>query len=152
MANNQKKTAALVALADSKTLSEAAGKAGISPRTLYTYIHDDLEFSKAYRDIQEQAKITVMESIAGSVESAIGVIKSIMENEKTPAAVRLRAATSIVSIYESCCSSETYRCGRLRAATSIVSIYENQRSAVADMTSGYISDNSDLCNDFFSFK
>lgn len=76
MANNQKKTAALVALADSKTLSEAAGKAGISPRTLYTYIHDDLEFSKAYRDIQEQAKITVMESIAGSVESAIGVIKS----------------------------------------------------------------------------
>lgn len=31
-------------------------------------------------------------------------------------------------------------------------IYENQRSAVADMTSGYISDNSDLCNDFFSFK
>jgi len=125
MANNQKKTAALVALADSKTLSEAAGKAGISPRTLYTYIHDDLEFSKAYRDIQEQAKITV---IAGSVESAIGVIKSIMENEKTPAAVRLRAATSIVSIYE------------------------NQRSAVADMTSGYISDNSDLCNDFFSFK
>ena len=131
MANNQKKTAALVALADSKTLSEAAGKAGISPRTLYTYIHDDLEFSKAYRAIQEQAKITVMESIAGSVESAIGVIKSIMsimENEKTPAAVRLRAATSIVSIYE------------------------NQRSAVADMTSGYVSDNSDLCNDFFSFK
>lgn len=128
MANNQKKTAALVALADSKTLSEAAGKAGISPRTLYTYIHDDLEFSKAYRDIQEQAKITVMESIAGSVESAIGVIKSIMENEKTPAAVRLRAATFIVSIYE------------------------NQRSAVADMTSGYISDNSDLCDDFFSFK
>lgn len=51
MANNQKKTAALVALADSKTLSEAAGKAGISPRTLYTYIHDDLEFSKAYRNI-----------------------------------------------------------------------------------------------------
>lgn len=128
MANNQKKTAALVALADSKTLSEAAGKAGISPRTLYTYIHDDLEFSKAYRDIQEQAKITVMESIAGSVESAIGVIKSIMENEKMPAAVRLRAATSIVSIYE------------------------NQRSAVANMTSSYISDNSDLCNDFFSFK
>lgn len=69
-----------------------------------------------------------MESIAGSVESAIGVIKSIMENEKMPAAVRLRAATSIVSIYE------------------------NQRSAVADMTSSYISDNSDLCNDFFSFK
>ena len=99
MASSQKKTAALVALADSKTLSEAAGKAGISPRTLYTYIHDDLEFSKAYRDIQEQAKISIMESIAGSVESAIGVIKSIMENEKAPAAVRLRAATSIVSIY-----------------------------------------------------
>ena len=50
MANNQKKTAALVALADSKTLSEAAGKAGISPRTLYTYIHDDLEFSETYRN------------------------------------------------------------------------------------------------------
>ena len=104
------------------------GAAYISQLSVCTIIHDDLEFSKAYRDIQEQAKITVMESIAGSVESAIGVIKSIMENEKMPAAVRLRAATSIVSIYE------------------------NQRSAVADMTSSYISDNSDLCNDFFSFK
>lgn len=85
MANNQKKIRRTgSSCRQQKSLSEAAGKAGISPRTLYTYIHDDLEFSKAYRDIQEQAKITIMESIAGSVESAIGVIKSSWKMKRRP--------------------------------------------------------------------
>ena len=104
MANKQKQTAALIALSESTSLTEAAAKAGISPRTLYSYIHDDIEFSQEYKSIQEQAIIAVTENMAGCVDSAISAIKDIVESDKTPAAVRLKAAIAILSIYDNHCA------------------------------------------------
>ena len=48
---DQKKQAALEALMQSSTLTEAAEKAGISRKTLYSYIRHDFEFSHAYKDM-----------------------------------------------------------------------------------------------------
>ena len=91
-----KKQAALEALLESSTLTEAAEKAGISRKTLYTYIRHDWDFSRAYKDMQDQSAIRAMESAQAARERASSVILSIMEDEKQPAAIRLKAAQAIL--------------------------------------------------------
>lgn len=91
-----KKQAALEALLESSTLTEAAEKAGISRKTLYTYIRHDWDFSRAYKDMQDQSAIRAMESAQAARERASSVILSLMEDEKQPAAIRLKAAQAIL--------------------------------------------------------
>lgn len=93
---DQKKQKALEALLDSRTLTEAAQKAGISRRTLYTYIRTDLKFATAYQAAQEQSVIDQLEAISDEKSRAKAVILSLMEDEEQPAAVRLKAAQSIL--------------------------------------------------------
>lgn len=95
--NEQKKAAALEALMQSSTLTEAAQKAGISRKTLYSYIRDDHAFSLAYKSLQEEASIRALEALEEQRERASSVVLSIMEDEKQPAAVRLKAALSILN-------------------------------------------------------
>jgi len=90
------KTAALAALAESSTLTEAAEKAGISRRTLYGYIREDIEFSVAYKSMQEQATLRACEAAAARRAHASEVVEAIMDDETQPGAVRLKAALSII--------------------------------------------------------
>lgn len=91
-ASDQKKAAALEALAASDTLTEAAQKAQISRKTLYNYIRHDYEFSRAYKSLQEQAEIRAAEIMEEQGQQAAGVIMALMTDEKQPAAIRLKAA------------------------------------------------------------
>lgn len=101
MANSeQKKAQALTALMDSGTLTAAAEKAGISRRTLYAYIHEDMTFARAYKEAQAQAAIEQLDGISEARQQATGVIAGIMQDEKQPAAVRLKAAQSVFTISE----------------------------------------------------
>lgn len=98
MANSeQKKAAALNALAESSTLTEAAEKAGISRKTLYSYIRYDFDFSRAYKSLLEEAAIQALENMADQRERASKTLLSIMEDEKQPGMVRLKAAQAILS-------------------------------------------------------
>lgn len=92
-----KKAAALAALAESNTLTEAAEKAGISRRTLYGYIRNDLEFSVAYKSLQEQATLQAYDAAAARRERASEVVEAIMDDVEQPGAVRLKAALSIIN-------------------------------------------------------
>lgn len=94
--NDQKKAAALEALMDSSTLTEAAEKAGISRKTLYSYIRYDYDFSKAYKSLREQAAISALERLEQQRERASGVMLSIMEDTEQPGMVRLKAAQAIM--------------------------------------------------------
>ncbi len=91
-----KKQKALAALAESSTLTEAANKAGISRRTLYAYIREDLDFSVAYKSMQERAIIDTYEAAAEQRAKAIGVLESIMNDMEQPVALRLRAALAVI--------------------------------------------------------
>lgn len=91
-----KKQAALAALAESSTLTEAADKAGISRRTLYGYIREDIDFSVAYKSLREQAAISALERLEQQRERASGVMLSIMEDTEQPGMVRLKAAQAIM--------------------------------------------------------
>lgn len=91
-----KKAAALAALAESSTLTEAAEKAGISRRTLYEYIRNDIEFSVAYKSLQEQTTLQAYDAAAARRAHASEVVEAIMDDAQQPGAVRLKAALSII--------------------------------------------------------
>ena len=94
--NEQKKAAALEALCSSSTLTEAAEKAGISRRSLYTYIRQEHDFARAYREIQEAAATAAAEAAEARAAEASSMVESIMNDEDQPAAVRLKAAQIIL--------------------------------------------------------
>lgn len=91
-----KKAAALAALAESSTLSEAAEKAGISRRTLYGYIREDIDFYVAYKSMQEQATLRAYDAAAARRAHALEVVEAVMDDAEQPGAVRLKAALSII--------------------------------------------------------
>jgi len=94
------KQKALAALLDSSTLTEAAKKAGINRKTLYNYIHTDIDFARAYEEAQAQIVIAQLEDMSEARNQAREVITGIMQDEKQPAAIRLKAAQSVFSIAE----------------------------------------------------
>ena len=95
--NEQKKAAALAALLESSTLSEAAERAEISRKTLYNYIREDHEFSLAYRGMMEEAAAEALERLQERETRAAEVVSSILEDEGQSAGIRLKAAHEIMA-------------------------------------------------------
>ena len=100
MAKGLNKQKALAALLDSNTITEAAEKAGITRQTLYGYMRDDADFSRAYKIAQERIALEQAETIAEERRRAKDTIFSIMEDTAQPAAVRLKAAESVLEATE----------------------------------------------------
>lgn len=92
----QNKARALDALLDSATLTEAAEKAGISRKTLYSYIRNDGDFARAYKEAQERLTLERIEDIKAERRKATDVILSLMNDQAQPGAVRLKAAQLIL--------------------------------------------------------
>ena len=98
--SDQKKALALQALVSSRTLTEAAQKAGVSRKSIYNYVREDFDFAKAYRDLQEELVTSAAEEAQSMTERATDVVKEIMENDELPAALRLKAASILLEISE----------------------------------------------------
>lgn len=94
--SDMKKNQALAALLESSTISEAAEKAGISRRTMYNYLHEDVDFARAYKELQEEAATLHLEHLEHNRERAAAVMVELMEDKQQPGAVRLKAAQAIV--------------------------------------------------------
>lgn len=92
-----KKAAALAALAESSTFSEAAQKAGVSRRTLYNWVRNDVEFAVALKSQQEQLVVDSYERAMAQRAHAMDVISQVMDGEDQPGVVRLKAALALVS-------------------------------------------------------
>lgn len=95
--NEQKKAAALSALLECDTLSAAAERAGISRKTLYNYIREDHEFSRAYRGMTDQAAIEALERLEAQETRAAEVVAAILQDEGQAAGIRLKAAHEIMA-------------------------------------------------------
>lgn len=89
---NQKKDLALTALISSNSLTEAAQSAGIDRRTLYNYLHNDLDFARAYDEIRDRQAIAYFDELINRRERALEIIMRVMEDEEQGTAIRLRAA------------------------------------------------------------
>lgn len=94
--SDMKKNQALAALLESSSISEAAEKAGISRRTMYNYLHEDVDFARAYKAQQEEAATLHLERLERNRERAAEVMLELMEDKQQPGAVRLKAAQAIV--------------------------------------------------------
>ena len=94
--HDQKQSAALEALIDSRTLTEAAEKAGISRKTMYNYVRHDVKFARAYRQIIEETATAAAESVEARAAKALSTIDEIMNDQEQPAAIRLKAAQVIL--------------------------------------------------------
>lgn len=95
--SDQKRQAALAALMESSTLTEAAEKAGIDRRTLYNYLHNDLEFARAYDEIRDRQAVAFMDDLTERRQRAHAVIMELLEDAEQPAAIRLKAAQTILT-------------------------------------------------------
>lgn len=91
MANKQKQQAALEALMQSSTLTEAADKAGIDRKTLYRYIHTDADFAEAYKEEQAAKGLALQERLQQAEERAIDILLGIAESEEAQPSARCKA-------------------------------------------------------------
>lgn len=100
MAKLINKEKVLDALMTEKNFTAAAEKAGISRRTLYDYLHDDENFAAEYitRTRIESIERRQREEKRKEAERkyAFDVIRGIASDSTVPAAVRLRAAESML--------------------------------------------------------
>ena len=95
--SDQKQSAALQALIECKTLTEAAEKAGISRKTLYNYVRNDVQFARTYRQIIDETATEAAEAVEERANRATDTIEQIMNDQEQPASTRLKAAEMILA-------------------------------------------------------
>ena len=94
--SDQRRDAALAALMETNTFTEAAERAQISRRTLYSLLHDDVEFSRQYLQMRNQQRISFGDALTAQREHALEVIAHLMDDQETPPAIRLKAAQAVL--------------------------------------------------------
>ena len=97
MVDDAKRARVLDALMEQPTLTAAASAAGISRRTLFNYMHSDSEFAEAYQQRRRQMAIEQAEQLDGERKHVLDAIKGIMDDQTQAAAVRLKAATTLLN-------------------------------------------------------
>lgn len=95
-----KKLRVLKALINSNSLSEASEKAGISRKTLYTYIEHDAAFSDAYLSMINRMYAAMLDDIWSKRDKALEIASRILEDETEKSADRLRAAQIIFGAFD----------------------------------------------------
>ena len=89
--NDLKRSKALQAMTECDTLTAAATKAGISRTTLWEYLKDD-DFCAALRAMKEQQALRRADEAAEARRQALDTLRDLMQDEATPAKVRMDAA------------------------------------------------------------
>jgi hypothetical protein len=92
-----RKQRALVALIQNPSVAAAAKDAGVGHRTLTRWLAEDNEFQDALRDAQRRALDQTISQLASAAPRAARVLTDIACDEAVPAAVRVQAASKILS-------------------------------------------------------
>lgn len=88
------KEKALAALLSHKTRRDAAAAAGITEKTLRTWFEDDEEFRRRYTQACSEIISDATRQAQQGAESALTVLREIMENKKENSRSRIQAARS----------------------------------------------------------
>ncbi|MBQ3669058.1 MAG: hypothetical protein II920_07520 [Clostridia bacterium] len=94
---DERKAAALEALLNSNSYSEAARMAGLSRRTLFDYLHNDMAFAEAYADARNALALERAEELAKKRKQAEQTIMDVMANGENDFA-KLQAARTIIDM------------------------------------------------------
>ncbi|MCL2608825.1 MAG: helix-turn-helix domain-containing protein [Treponema sp.] len=90
--------AALAALMTAGTFTEAAEIAGVSRKTLYNYIHGDMSFVTAYRDLRRAQMREAAEKVRGLEDKATDFMSGLIDDDRAPPQVRLAAAVKLLEL------------------------------------------------------
>lgn len=90
------KEKALAALLASTSIREAAGKCGLTERTLNEYIRTDPEFKRALENSRREIVRTAAHEIQAAYLLAVDTLKSIASNKESAPGVRIQAASNIL--------------------------------------------------------
>lgn len=92
----RKQEAAIIALLTKRNIEEAAQAAGISLSTLLRWLKVP-EFKEAYRDARRQVFRQSIARLQQATTAAAATLVKIMVDSNAPAAVRVRAADSVLN-------------------------------------------------------
>jgi AcrR family transcriptional regulator len=95
---NARQLQAVSALLSEPTIGKAADRAGVSVRTLYSWLHDDAAFIATYQDARRQAVQQAIAQLQKHSSDAVSVLVSIMKNTSKPPAVRIAAASKVLDL------------------------------------------------------
>lgn len=94
---SRKKDQAIVALLTEPTITTAAEKAGITPRTLYKWLQTS-EFKSAYMQAKREAVSVAITRLQQAAMEAVDTLRMVMNDVNSPASVRVSAARTILEM------------------------------------------------------
>lgn len=97
-AHDLQKDKILKALVVSKDISEASKVAGVTRKTIYSYLKDD-DFVIAYRNLKRTQLREISEKISCGVESAANFLIGVLDDANATPNVKLQASTKLLEFY-----------------------------------------------------
>ena len=94
---NQPQLEALKTLAAGATVSAAAKAAGVHRSTIYNWCRDHAAFRAALTHSKIQAAEVIDDEIRDLAALALDTIRQLLQSEKTPAAIKLKAAQYLLA-------------------------------------------------------
>lgn len=89
----------LEALMTAKNIEEASNLAGVSRKTIYQYLNNDIDLITQYRNIKREQLRELSESLSESTETALKNIIDIAEDKNTPPFVKLQANLKVIELF-----------------------------------------------------
>lgn len=87
---------AIRALMEGANLREAAAAAGVTPKTLYNWRHQDKAFINSLKDARAGMLQTVSERVLGSAGTAVDLLRGVVVDDSAPLSARIRAAEIVL--------------------------------------------------------
>lgn len=106
------KERALAALLDAPTFTAAAEQAGLSRRTIYSYLRSDPDFAMAFKQQRQLRELEAAERAAALHQDALDAIRDVMTNGES-GMVRLKAAQQLLAIADDGISTQRRIAGDL---------------------------------------
>jgi len=106
------KERALAALLDAPTFTAAAEQAGLSRRTIYSYLRSDPDFAMAFKQQRQLRELEAAERAAALHQDALDAIRDVMVNGES-GMVKLKAAQQLLSIADDGISTQRRIAGDL---------------------------------------
>ena len=97
-AHDLQKDKILKALMMSKDISEASKVAGVTRKTIYSYLKDE-DFIIAYRNLKRTQLREISEKISCGVESAANFLIRVLDDANATPNVKLQASTKLLDFY-----------------------------------------------------
>ena len=101
MNDKLKRNNILEALLTSKNIEEASKKANVSRKTIYSYLHNDLELMTQYRNLKREQLRDISESLTLASTKAVTTLTDVLDDVGTEPKVKVQASSKILEMFMS---------------------------------------------------